>query len=205
MKKLLFSVSCIAVSALAIGSMTLAGVATKDTKSIDVPVAKVEEIEVPEVANVSAPSITVTELEIEEAKEQIMYPLFAYDKEWSSEEKYLLAKIATAEAEGSTTQCKTLVIMAALNRVQSDEFPDTIRKVIFQCSNGVYQFSCVGNGRWDRVEPDQDSYEAVEVVRNSEYDYSGGCLYFESCEEEDNWHSRNLDFLYQCDALRFYK
>ena len=129
------------------------------------------------------------------------YPEFTYSKDWSEEESYLLAKIAMAEAEGCNTQTKTLIIMCVLNRVWSDEFPDTIKEVIFQKN----QFSPINDGRWDRVEPKEDCYEAVKAVMEAKYDYSGGATYFESCSNEDNWHSRNLEFLYESQGIRFYK
>ena len=129
------------------------------------------------------------------------YPEFAYSKDWSEEESYLLAKIAMAEAEGCNTQTKTLIIMCVLNRVWSDEFPDTIKEVIFQEN----QFSPIDNGRWDRVKPNEDCYQAVKAVMEAKYDYSGGATYFESCSNEDNWHSRNLEFLYESEGIRFYK
>lgn len=129
------------------------------------------------------------------------YPEFTYSKDWSEEENYLLAKIAMAEAEGCNTQTKALIIMCVLNRVESDEFPNTIKEVIFQKN----QFSPIDNGRWDRVEPNKDCYEAVKAVAEAKYDYSGGATYFESCENEDNWHSRNLEFLYKSEEMRFYK
>lgn len=129
------------------------------------------------------------------------YPEFTYSKDWSAQESYLLARIAMAEAEGCNTQTKTLIIMCVLNRVWSDEFPDTIEEVIFQEN----QFSPIDNGRWDRVEPNEDCYEAVKVVMEAKYDYSGGATYFESCADEDNWHSRNLEFLYESEGIRFYK
>ena len=129
------------------------------------------------------------------------YPEFKYSKDWSSEESYLLAKIAMAEAEGCNTKTKTLIIMCVLNRVWSDEFPDTIKEVIFQEN----QFSPIDNGRWDRVEPNEDCYEAVKAVMEAKYDYSGCATYFESCSDEDNWHSRNLEFLYESEGIRFYK
>lgn len=129
------------------------------------------------------------------------YPEFEYSKDWSGEDSYLLAKIAMAEAEGCNTQIKTLVILCVLNRVWSDEFPDTIYDVIFQTN----QFSPIDNGRWDRVEPNEDCWEAVKIVREAKYDYSGGATYFESCDDEDNWHSRNLEFLYKSEGIRFYK
>ena len=136
-----------------------------------------------------------TEIEVD------YYPEFTYSKDWSAQESYLLAKIAMAEAEGCNIQTKTLIIMCVLNRVWSDEFPDTIEEVIFQEN----QFSPIDNGRWDRVEPNEDCYEAVKVVMEAKYDYSGGATYFENCADEDNWHSRNLEFLYESEGIRFYK
>lgn len=129
------------------------------------------------------------------------YPEFTYSKDWSVEDSYLLAKIAMAEAEGCNTRTKTLIIMCILNRVWSDEFPDTIKDVIFQEN----QFSPINNGRWNRVEPNEDCWEAVKIVMEAKYDYSGGATYFESCDDEDNWHSRNLKFLYESEGIRFYK
>lgn len=129
------------------------------------------------------------------------YPEFTYSKDWSVEDSYLLAKIAMAEAEGCNTRTKTLIILCVLNRVSSDEFPDTIHDVIFQTN----QFSPIDNGRWDRVEPNEDCYEAVKIVMEAKYDYSGGATYFENCADEDNWHSRNLEFLYESEGIRFYK
>lgn len=129
------------------------------------------------------------------------YPEFTYSKDWSADESYLLAKIAMAEAEGCSIQTKTLIIMTVLNRVWSNEFPDTIEEVIFQKN----QFSPIDNGRWDKVEPNDDCWKAVQMVIESAYDYSDGALYFESCDSKDNWHNRNLKFLYESDGLRFYR
>lgn len=145
----------------------------------------------------NAESIEVEEHPFESSE----YPTFTYSKDWDAEDSYLLARIAMAEAEGCNTQTKTLIIMCVLNRVWSDEFPDTIEEVIFQEN----QFSPIDNGRWDRVEPNEDCYEAVKVVMEAKYDYSGGATYFENCADEDNWHSRNLEFLYESEGIRFYK
>ena len=149
-------------------------------------------------------NLTTFEPQTEEESSEVevdYYPEFTYSKDWSAEESYLLARIAMAEAEGCNTQTKTLIIMCVLNRVWSDEFPDTIEEVIFQEN----QFSPIDNGRWDKVEPNEDCYEAVKVVMEAKYDYSGGATYFENCADEDNWHSRNLEFLYESEGIRFYK
>ena len=149
-------------------------------------------------------NLTTFEPQTEEESSEIevdYYPEFTYSKDWSAKESYLLARIAMAEAEGCNTQTKTLIIMCVLNRVWSDEFPNTIEEVIFQEN----QFSPIDNGRWDRVEPNEDCYEAVKIVMEAKYDYSGGATYFENCADEDNWHSRNLEYLYESEGIRFYK
>lgn len=129
-----------------------------------------------------------------------MYPPFTYSREWDGHEEYLLAKIAQAEAGCESVQGKALVILVVLNRVQDSGFPDSIEDVIYQEG----QFSPVGDGTFETAEPDVGCWEALEVVKDSQYDFSGGALYFENCADEDNWHSRNLKYLYQCGRHKFY-
>lgn len=149
----------------------------------------------------NAESIEVEEYPFELSK----YPTFTYSKDWDAEDSYLLAKIAMAEAEGCSIKCKERVILVVLNRVWDDRFPDTIYDVIHENYNGVYQFTPISNGRWNRVEPNEECYQAVENIMKNPYDESEGALYFKSCENEDNWHSRNLEYLYEIDGIRFYK
>lgn len=163
-----------------------------------------EPTEVPEVIRLDLPTVKTTPdaaILPETVEPENSYPRFSYSKDWGAEDSYLLAKIAMAEAEGESIQGKTLVILVVLNRVHNADFPNTIQDVIFEEN----QFTPVINGRFDKVEPDADCWEAVQVVMEAQYDYSDGALYFESCDDADNWHSRNLDFLYQCGNHKFYK
>lgn len=145
-------------------------------------------------------------IEVEEYPFELReYPTFTYSKDWNAEDSYLLAKIAMAEAEGCNIKCKERVILVVLNRVWDDRFPDTVYDVIHENYNGVYQFTPIQNGRWDRVEPNEECYQAVENIMKNPYDESEGALYFESCENEDNWHSQNLEYLYEADGIRFYR
>ena len=123
------------------------------------------------------------------------------------EDYYLLAKIAMAEAEGEDIIGKALVIKVIINRVESDQFPDTVYDVIYQkvYNSDYHQFSPIDDGRFDRVEPSEDCYIALSMVINAGWDKSEGALYFEGCEDEDNWHSRNLEFLFKHGNHRFYK
>lgn len=125
--------------------------------------------------------------------------------DWDAEESYMLAKIAMAEAEGECIDCKALVICTVLNRVWSDSFPDSIEEVIFQERNGVYQFSPVGNGRYEKVEPNEECYEALRMVQEEHWDESMGATYFEVTTDNPTWHSRNLQKLFEHCKTSFYK
>lgn len=148
---------------------------------------------------------TSNEVVIDEQKPESIYPVFTYSKDWDSDDDYLLAKMAMAEAEGCSTETKVRIIQTILNRVHDDYFPDTIHDVLYQKIGKVWQFSPIGNGRWNRVEPSEDCWLALQIVKEAQYDESLGALYFESCADQDNWHSRNLEFLYELDGMRFYK
>lgn len=116
--------------------------------------------------------------------------------DWDVEDAYMLAKIAMAEAESEDTEGKALVMLVVLNRVWSDEFPDTIAGVILQDG----QFSPISNGRYDEVEPDADCYRALQLIQIDGWDESRGATYFES-KSESNWHSEHLTFLFQHDVV----
>lgn len=130
----------------------------------------------------------------DEVVEQVEY---AYDL--NEDDKYLLAKIMMAEAEGEDLEGKALVGMVVLNRMDDNRFPDTIEGVIFQEN----QFSPINDGRWDRVEPNDECWEAIELIING-WDKSEDALYFESCPSADNWHSQNLNYLFDHGCHRFY-
>lgn len=78
----------------------------------------------------------------------------------SENDRYLLALIAMAEAEGESELGKRLVIDTVLNRVDSCEFPNTIYEVIYQKN----QFSSISDGRADKIKDqiDTDIYRLVD-------------------------------------------
>ncbi|MFC3886017.1 cell wall hydrolase [Bacillus songklensis] len=61
-------------------------------------------------------------------------------------EKDLLARLVNAEAKGESYAGKVAVATVVLNRVESKDFPNTIKGVIYQISNGHYAFTPVQNG-----------------------------------------------------------
>lgn len=118
---------------------------------------------------------------------------------WSDWEAYLLAKLAMAEAEGEDKTGKALVILTVLNRVESDRFPNTIEKVIYQEN----AFTPIRNGRFEAVEPNAECWGALAMVERG-WDGSQGALYFERTTDASTWHSRNLDKLYEWGNHTFY-
>lgn len=118
---------------------------------------------------------------------------------FSDNNAYLLMKIAMAEAEDEDTEGKALVMRVVMNRVKSGEFPDSIKKVIYQ----ERQFSPIANGRFDRVEPNKDCRKAFDMIAEDGWDESKGALYFES-KSPSTWHEDNLQFLFRHGNHYFY-
>lgn len=77
-----------------------------------------------------------------------------YVDQWEVE---LIAQVTMAEAESETDIGRRLVIDTILNRVDSELFPDNIYDVIYQAD----QFSCMWDGRFYDVWPDEDVQELV--------------------------------------------
>lgn len=120
--------------------------------------------------------------------------------DFDAEESYMLCKIAMAEAEGEDTEGKALVMLVVLNRVWSDDFPDTIEGVITEGG----QFTAYENGRYDRVEPNEDCYRALEMVQAEQWNESQNATYFEKSTEEATWHNTHLKELFTHGNHTFY-
>lgn len=117
----------------------------------------------------------------------------------TDEEKYLLAKIAMAEAESEDIQGKALVMLVVLNRAKSEKFPNTIEDVIYQ----QHQFSPVASGIFELIEPNDDCWEALSLIMENGWDESMGATYFES-KSDSTWHMENLHFLFKYGGHYFY-
>lgn len=135
-----------------------------------------------------------------EPETEATYESTVGSRDWDAEDAERLMRIAMAEAEGESTAGKALVMLVVLNRVWSDEFPDTIEEVIFQ--PGQFSVTTPG-GRYYTTEPDEGCREALYLVSTG-WDESQGALYFESCKNE-SWQSRNLEYLFQEGNHKFYK
>ena len=103
-----------------------------------------------------------------------------------------LLRLVEAEAGGEDLIGKMLVANVVLNRVESDQFPDSINEVIFQSNNGVTQFSPVSDGRFYAIKVSQQTVEAVNLALQGE-DNSQGALYFAARKWADQESMRWFD------------
>lgn len=116
----------------------------------------------------------------------------------------VLLRIVQAEAGGCDMKGKILVANVILNRVESDEFPDTITDVVYE----KRQFSPVSNGSINRCKVGEETVEAVDRALAGE-DYSEGALYFmnrrASSGSNVRWFDTHLDYLFQHGGHEFFK
>lgn len=80
---------------------------------------------------------------------------------YDMDEVYWLSRIIHAEAQGEPFAGKLAVGEVVLNRVADEEFPETVRGVIFDNVSGV-QFSPTANGAIDNT-PNADSVAAAKI------------------------------------------
>ena len=126
----------------------------------------------------------------------------------TKEERKLLEQIVAAEAEGEDIIGKILIVNVILNRMADDEFPDTIKGVIYHKVGGEYQFSPLESGRFGKVKISDETKEAVDRALEGE-DYSEGALYFmarkRAKKSSAKWFDNNLTWLFKHGGHEFYK
>ena len=75
-----------------------------------------------------------------------------------------MLRIVEAEAGGEDRTGKVLVANVIINRVEDDDFPDSITDVIFQQDNGICQFSPIRDGRFYTGSVSDETIEAVDAA-----------------------------------------
>lgn len=125
-----------------------------------------------------------------------------------TEAETILERIVEAEAGGEDRKGRILVANVVLNRVMDEEFPDSIRGVVFQHSGNRYQFSPVSNGAYYSVHVSKGTKKAVQAALKGE-DPSQGALYFmeRALAESGNvkWFDNALTKLQYHGCHEFYK
>ena len=123
-------------------------------------------------------------------------------KFYDSDELYWLSRIISAEAIGEPMEGKIMVGNVILNRVRSNDFPNTIHGVIFDTTHGV-QFTPTANGTVYN-NPSEESMIAAKLCLDS-YSLSQTAMYFLNPAAATNfWVPNNRPYLTTIGCHDFY-
>lgn len=122
---------------------------------------------------------------------------------YTEEDYQVLLQIVEAEAGICDEKGKILVADVIINRVLSDQFPDSVKAVVYEPS----QFQPVSNGTIHSVRISAETVACVDRALAGE-DYSQGALYFmnrRASGRASSWFDRHLDYLFTHDGHEFFK
>ena len=128
----------------------------------------------------------------------ITSPGAAYD----AESLYWLARIISAESGGEPREGQIAVGNVVLNRVASEEFPDTIPEVIFDKVDGV-QFEPVENGTVYNS-PTAMAMDSAKRVLDGENTVGGALYFYAPALSEGAWINANRTYHMTIGCHRFY-
>lgn len=104
---------------------------------------------------------------------------------YTSSDLDLLARLIRAEAENQPYNAKVAVGAVVVNRVQSSNWPNTIREVIYQKAGGYYQFTPVLNGTISRPASDMDLKAAYAALHGA--DPTNGAMFYFDDSTTNQW------------------
>ncbi|MDA3128596.1 cell wall hydrolase [Aliibacillus thermotolerans] len=103
------------------------------------------------------------------------------------EEEELLARLVSAEAKGEPYAGKVAVATVVLNRVNSPEFPNSIKEVIYEVSpTGNPSFTPVQNGTINQP-ADKESKKAVKEALAFEGQGHGSLFFYNPEKATNHW------------------
>jgi len=145
---------------------------------------------------------TQTELETIVSKFQKPQNKLQQPLNYKQEDIYWLSRIVNAEANGESYQGKLAVANCILNRVKNDDFPTTIKEVIFDTKYAV-QYQPTSNGEIYK-EPSNESIQAAIAALNGN-DNSKGSLYFLNPQKATStWITKNKQYAFNIGNHDFY-
>ncbi|MCK8816473.1 cell wall hydrolase [Natroniella sulfidigena] len=110
-----------------------------------------------------------------------------YEVDITDEEFELLARAVYSEARGEPYKGQVAIAAVVLNRVEDQEFPNSIKDVIFE----PWAFTAVHDGQfW--LEPDQESRDAVEEALKGWDPSRGAVFYYNPVTATSQWMFDNM-------------
>lgn len=134
--------------------------------------------------------VPVTELKLENNKNSDLLfvgeVLTIPNSSISQADKDLMARLVSAEAKGEPYAGKVAVATVILNRVDSANFPNAIKEVIYQKESGYYAFTPVQNGTIN-LAADALSKKAVEEAIAFRGQGNGSLYFYNPTTATSNW------------------
>ena len=120
----------------------------------------------------------------------------------SAEDLYWLSRIISAESQGEPLLGQLAVGHVVLNRVESAEFPSTIRDVIFDVKYAV-QFEPVSNGTIYHA-PTKRSLLAAKMVLNGTRTVDKSLYFYAPALSQGTWINQNRTYYTTIGCHKFY-
>ena len=130
-------------------------------------------------------------------------PLLSADKYYRSDEVFWLARIITAEARGESLLGQLAVGNVILNRVASNQYPNTIYGVIFDRKWGV-QFSPVLDGSIYNT-PTYTATLAAQICLEGTKLSDDSLFFLNPVTAESSWIIKSREYLYTIGGHDFYR
>ena len=115
-----------------------------------------------------------------------------YSDSYSNDDLYWLSRIVHAEAEGESYQGKVAVANTILNRVKSNDYPNTIYGVIFDNKYGI-QYTPTANGKIYNT-PNSDAVTAAKAALNGYNNIGNSMCFYNPKKSSGNWIKNNRKF-----------
>ena len=93
-------------------------------------------------------------------------------RSYTQSEWDMLAQVVYGEARGESYTGQVAVAAVVLNRIEDDDFPDTMYDVVFQRN----AFTCINDGQY-YLKPNRTAYQAALDAMHGT-DPTNGCLYY---------------------------
>ncbi|TFB24046.1 LysM peptidoglycan-binding domain-containing protein [Filobacillus milosensis] len=104
----------------------------------------------------------------------------------SNIDKGLLARLVQAEAKGESYAGKVAVATVVLNRVDSNQFPNSVKEVIYEKAGGHYAFTPVKNGQI-KLPASQEAKQAVEEALEFRGKGNGSLYFYNPATSTSSW------------------
>ncbi|MFS0823211.1 LysM peptidoglycan-binding domain-containing protein [Bacillus sp. 1P02SD] len=109
---------------------------------------------------------------------------------YNQEDVEWLAKMIYSEARGESLEGQIAVGAVIMNRVKSPLFPNTVKDVLFEKSNGYYQFTPAETGVINTATPHSQHIEAAKRAISGE-DPTNGALFFYNPDKTSSSYLRS--------------